>query len=335
MNKFYEKHIQGGQTLTVVALIIFVAVRLLFVFSDDVVTPEEIKGGVLWNELKHFIPSTDVSILLSGVFGAGVAMLLGWLNNKYAIIRRRTSLPIAFVLLLFSINPLFLFMSAHYVAVFFFLLAVDALFASYQDKESRRRGVDVGMYLTISTLFVTEYLMFIPLFIIGFGMLRSFSFKMFISMLLPFILTYALVVGYYAYADSMEVIVSQFNFEILDSVYILSLGSLLSSVIAVLGLVFLVTLTIDNRMNSYKDKIRVRECVAFFHLILIFSFLVYCLSPIASLSQAVLTPLCITLAFVLARFWETATRKWKIYSFFLLIGVYIYFLIHNMLTFFS
>lgn len=335
MIKFYEKHIQGGQAVTTTAILIFVAIRLFFVFSDAVVEPIDINGGILWDELKQYIPSVDLSILLSGVFGVAVAMLLGLINNKYAIIRKRTSLPIAFVLLLFSINPFFFFMSAHYVAAIFLLLALDALFASYQESSSPRRGVDVGMYLAIASLFVTEYLIFLPLFIIGFAMLRSFSFKILFATLLPFILTYALVCGYFVVTSQMDKIIALFDYEILDTIYILSLDSILSFVIATLGLVFLFVLTIDNRMHSYKDKIKVRECVAFFHLILIVSFLIYCLSPILLLSESVLMPLVITLAFILARFWESATKKWKILSFFLLFAVYIYFVIHNTLTYFS
>lgn len=335
MIKFYEKHIQGGQAVTTIAIFIFVAVRLLFVFSDDVTEPIHTGGGLLWQELEHLIKTVDLSVFLSGVFGAIIAMLLGWINNKYAIIRKRTSLPIAFVLLLFSINPFFIFMSAHYVAAIFLLLAMDALFASYQDSNSPRRGIDVGMYLALASLFITEYLIFIPLFIIGFGMLRSFSMKMFFSTLLPFILTYALVCGYFVVTNQVEKIIDQFNYEILDKVYILSVDSILSFVIATLGLFFLIGLTIDNRMHSYKDKIKVRECVAFFHLILIASFLIYCLSPIISLSEAVLIPLIVTLAFILARFWASATKKWKIFSFFLLFGVYSYFVIHNILSYFQ
>lgn len=336
MKRFYEKHIQGGQTLSIIAALIFIVVRLLFIFSDEVVEPIESQGGILWDELKHLIPSVDISILLSGVFGAGIAMFLGVLNNKYAIIRKRTSLPIAFVLLLLSINPYFIFMSAHYVAVFFLLLALDALFASYQDKSSCRRGVDVGMYLALGSLFVTEYLIFVPLFLVGLGMMRSLSFKMFLSVMLPFVFTSALAYGYYLYSNNLNAITDQFSFELLDNtVYILSLESVLSYTIAASALVFLFVLTIDNRMNSYKDKTMVRECVAFFYLILIFSFLLYCLSPIRLLSEAMLIPLMMTLAFVLARFWETATKKWKIYTFFLIFGVYLYFLIHNTSTFLS
>ena len=288
MKRFYERYIQDGQYVSIIAFLIFVGVRLFFAFADDSVLPVETYGGILWDKLVQLIPSPEVSVLLSSIFGLGLAMLLGWMNNKYAIIRERTSLPMAFILLLFSIEPRFVFMSPHYVAAVFLLLAMDALFASYQESKSQRRGVAVGMYLAVASLFVTEYLVFLPLFLIGFSMMRSFSGKVFLSTLLPYLLLYLLTVGCFMAVGDADRLLDVFDYEIQEQIYILSIDSIFGYVISALALVFFLILAIDNRMNNYRDKIKVRECVSFFYLLLIFSFLVYCLSPIERLSQTII-----------------------------------------------
>lgn len=336
MIKFYNRNIKGGRVLGVIALLVFFAIRLFFIFFDQNLLSLDIGGGILWGQLKSLIPSVDISILLSGVCGILIALTIAWINNKYAIIRVRTLLPSAFVLLLLSIDPHFVVMSPHYIAAIFFMLSVDALFASYQDEKGQRWGIDVGIYLSLASLFVTEYLLLIPLFVIGFSMMRSLSFKMFFALLLPLILVYFLVYSICFSLGSLDLFYAQFDFELLDNIYVLSSSSSISThLLAVFGILFLVVLAIDNRLNNYKDKTRVRDCVAFAHLTLMFLFIVYCLSPIQAISMSVLIPLLITMAFVLARFWETATDSWKIYSFFVMLLLYIYFMFHNIVTFFS
>lgn len=335
MNKFYERHIHGGQSVTIVAVLLFIAVRLISIFLGETSEYVSESGGILWGMLKEFIPSSEMSILLAGIFGVVIAILLSWINNKFALIRTRTYLPIAFVLLLLSISPYLIFLSPHYIAVLFLLLAIEALFSSYQSPNAQRNGIAVGMYLAIASLFVTEYLIFLPLFLIGFSMMRCFSQKVFWATLLPFVLTYALVYSYLIFVNQTDLVQHTFNFEIQEVIHLLSFETILPYVVAILAFIILCILVIDNRMNSFKDKIRVRESVLFIYMLLIISFLGYYLSPILSLSEALLMPLFIEISFILARFWETSSGKWKIYSFFIFMGGYFYFVGHNILTYFS
>lgn len=322
MNNFYTRHVVKRHTVIVVASLVFIIQRLIFLFGGG--GELQTGGGFLWQEFSWFIPTAEISVVLSSICVILIAVYLSHINNALALIRNRSSLLIAFVLLLFSLSPRMMVMSHYYLGAIFFLLALHALLDSYQSHSSNRNAVQVGLYLAIGSLFVPDLILSLPLFLIGFSIMRSNSLRVFLGVVCSMTLVYLLLFSWFAFTNKVDSFLSIFSFELSDGFFVQSLFDMEMIILGVGGIT-LFTVIINYYLNDFKDKIRVRESNAIFYMFSVVFLFTFFLSPIHSISESVLYPLLITLSFIFAHFFATAESKWKAYFFYVFLAVLVTF----------
>lgn len=326
MKTFYTRNIIEGRAVAIVALLFFVISRMIVAFFGDL--DYHVEGGLLWQFFNKIIVSQQVSVLLSSISVLGIAFYLSHLNTHFALIRRRSSLPLVITLLIFNISPELLVMSPHYLGLFFFLIALRYLLESYQSFSSAQYGAAVGFSLALGSLFVPELLVLWILFIIGFFLMRSSSIRTILASLLSIGMVYFSLFSYYYITDQVDSFFLLFNQEIGDSIFLATLN--IKQIITLsVSFIILIVVIVNYYMNHFKDKIRIRASISSFHLIGIGSILIYLLAPIHSISQAVFYPLLAVLSFLLAHFFSVAESKWKIYFFYAFIATYAIFYFWN------
>ena len=250
------------------------------------------------------------SIFLSNIISFALIMAIGFyllhLNSKFIIVKQRTYLPSLFYFLISSafipiqrINPAIF-------AAFFVLLALDHIFAIYQNSNPLDNLFRAGISLGIASLF---YAPAIPLYLIvfmGLLLLRAFALREWFVALLGIALPWGflMLVYYWLNIDIAEI------FKLVKSNLITDTESSIDELIPIIftsaiGLPTLVSLFyLIPSMAS--QKISVRKYHTLFFWLLFIGAVCFALIPTASYEIAYI--LSIPLSFQLTNYFANARR---------------------------
>lgn len=159
------------------------------VTDTEAVTP-------LWNAFCGTLKSKTEAYLLGMLLTAGGAFLLHRASYSLVLIRKSTRLPLLFYVLLISTNLSFLPIKPTSFGVFFLILALYELFASYHDTEAWSKAFNIGLLLGAGSLLWTHLLWFLPAFWIGMYILMSLGGRTFFATLTGVIAVYWLLLGW-------------------------------------------------------------------------------------------------------------------------------------------
>lgn len=273
--KFYDRTVAEGRSFLIFAILFAVVIRFVDYFHSDIVIMTVAGEGYFWKPLAPFFSNPLYSLLGSSVMVALIAGSVHYVNIKHAFIRRRTLLPPAVAILLFSCIPSELAMSPYYIAALCMVLIVNALFEAHSFGYRQGSAYKVTFYLTLGSLFAPILLLYLPILWICLMRVRSFSFKSFLASIFSLLVLYIPVFSYFFLTENIEgflkpfIKLSNIDWSILP---VLQYSILQYVILGVLALLFLMIL-IDNSVNSFKDKIRVRVFSAVLTIIVLFSFL--------------------------------------------------------------
>ncbi|MDR1091768.1 MAG: hypothetical protein LBL79_11900 [Prevotella sp.] len=203
------------------------------------------------------------------------ALLVAHINTAHVLIRRRTMLPPAIILLLFSCLPMFMQMSPGYISVLCLLYVINILFTVYNANEKPVGAFRVAFVLSLGSLFAPVMLVYIPLSWVALAMMRCLNFKSFLAAGLGILIIYFPVFSFYIFSDHLDLFLKPYlpiqdlnAIPLLQFDYILWGG--LSFFTVLLGLI-----VGNNYINSYKDKIRVRAYLSLLSFITITATLLF------------------------------------------------------------
>ncbi len=184
--KLYKRNIVENKNLVLFSILLTIVIRLvIFYFTDATLHNEHIGGGYLWTgALTDFLSRGTISFTISTLFVFIISFYASQLNAKHGLIRNRTYLIYIFGSLILSSHPVFIYMTPYYISTLAFLICTDLLYSSYQDKTGSRNAYAIGFVIGVSSLFSFYFLMYLPLFWIGFSLMRIFKFKNFIISIL-------------------------------------------------------------------------------------------------------------------------------------------------------
>ena len=275
-SKFYNTHIAQGKSFLIFAAIAAAFLRgYHFLHTEMVIPPAEISGW-LWQPLAFLFQDPLYNLIGSTVFTLIIALQVNLLNTKHALIRKKTMLPVGIVLLLFSFLPLQLVMSSAYIGVVVLLIGINNVFSAHEQATNQMIVFKASLYLAFGSLFDPILLIYFPILWICFIRIRSFGFRAFLASLLSIILLYAPVFSYYLLIDgnideftnplSQAVISGQTFIPLFgyDTIRYVTLGMVALMIIGIL---------LDNSLNGFKNKIRIRVFLAVLSIISIFSVL--------------------------------------------------------------
>lgn len=319
----YKKSIVENKNLVLFSILLTLLIRfVIFYFSKDITNNDSIGSGYLWSGISSLLlANKTISFIVSTFFVFAISFYASQLNAKHGLIRNRTYLLYVFGSLIFSSHPVFIYMTHYYVSALAFLICIDILFSSYQDKTGAKNAYAIGFILGISSLFSFYVLMYLPLFFIGFRMMRIFNFKTFIISLLGIATIYWLSFAFFFWQNNVAGFLNPFEhlYPILNNA-LESTSFSGESLLTAIALILLIIISLDYQTNSFRDKIRIRANIQFLHLaslfsILTFFFIIY--DPTLNLYM-----LSCSISILLAHFFTLVEQKWKVITFYILILVY-------------
>lgn len=275
---FYKRIIVEGKVFLVFAALVALITRLATLLSPQL-SPSDFynSGGYIWDFIAPFFENRIASVVGSSLSVAAIAFLLSYINTKNILIRHKTLLPASISLLLFSVHPSFMFMGAHYLGVIFLLLIISLLFAFYQDQGEKVQNVAVkiGFLIAICSLFFFDIFLYLPAFIVGMFLMRIMRFKSFLAFLLGLGLTYIPVFTYYFFTGNIQgftyPFVAIFTADL--SIFPLLGFGVEQWVMFSFGFLIFLLFFINAYVNSFKDKIKIREFLQLLSVFCIYAFL--------------------------------------------------------------
>ncbi len=274
MIKFYDRHIAEGKSFLIFSTFFAVLVRLIYFFHLDASTIPVDEGGVLWTPLAILFSNPLYSLIASALMLIAIASVVNYVNAQHVFIRKRTLLPSAIVILLFSCMPSELTMSPYYIGALSMVVIIGALFESHSANYKQLSACKITFHLMLGSLFAPILLLYLPVVWVCMARVRSLSLKGFLASIFTVVIVYVPVFSYFLFTNNLDEFYRPFL--VLANVDWTTLPVLDYSPVqfTLLGVVLLlyVLILLDNSVNSFKDKIRVRVFSAAVTIIVFFSF---------------------------------------------------------------
>lgn len=331
--KQYKRKVVENKNIILFSIALTIAIRLtIFFFADTTFVNEYTGNGYLWtNTLVSILSNEIISFILSTLFTFIIAFYASQLNEKHGLIRDRTYLIYTFGCLIFSSLPIFIYMTYYHIAALAFLICTDLLYSSYQDKTSNKNAYAIGFIIGTTSLFSFFFLAYLPLFWIGFSLMRIFNIKKIVVSILGIGSIYWLAFFFFLSQNNISEFVEPFThlYPILHTSFdTFSLTG--ESLLICIALVLLIIISLDYQTNSFKDKIRIRANIQFLNIsslysILAFFFIIF--DPTLNLFI-----LACSMTLLLAHFFTLAEQKWKIIAFYILVLGYFSCCVLNLLN---
>jgi len=324
--KQYRKHIAEGKNIIYLSTI--VALLLRWGYLTSYAAAPVFTEDSLWVYLAPLFSNKYISFFSAFLFTVMISVYVLHINGKYSLIRRKTYLPYVFSLFLLTCIPGMLYMTPAYIGLIIVLLSTDILFRTYQSEYVAKEAFSIGVLIALAALLIPDMLLYIPVYWIGFYMMRSFNIRVILGSLSGLLMVICMYVSYVFFRfESFEPVIRIFKFEQFREFFTFQV-SIIDWIIFSIGIIIFIVV-IHSYINKYKDKIRTRANMSFFNLIIFFSLIIYLFfNPLSQIEMVVgLT----TSTFVLAHFFALADQKWEVCFFILMVlfyfGTYYYLLV--------
>jgi hypothetical protein len=321
--RFYKNNIAEGKAILIFSIVLAVAARLVFYLSAGA-SSVPVSDGYLWAPLTLLLQNPMLSLIGSSAAVAGLAILASHINTAHVLIRRRSVLPPAFILLFFSCHPAFMQLSPALLAALLVLYVISTLFATYNTNEKPVTACRVSFMLSLGSLFAPVLLVYIPFAWIMLAIMRSFNFKSLFASVFGFFIIYFPAFSFYLFTDDLSAFYKPFlSVYTLDSFPFFRFDTI-SWGMLIFFVIFLGIIIGNNYIDRHKDKIRVRAflfLLSFITILAILFFLFLNISPDVNLYVAIGTG-----TLLLAHFFALIERRSGVILFY--IFMLLYFLVY-------
>lgn len=272
-----QKKISSGKGVLFFAIITAIVIRVLFFTHGNYYKYDFSAAGHLWRTIDPLLNNQLTSMSVNAILVVFITVLISFMNARFMLIREKTTLPAAFLILLLSSHPFFLITSPHLIASIFLIGATFHLFSSYNSANKPIICSNIIIEVILGSLFVTEAIFYCIVFIIGFFLMRNLNFKVILASFTTIILIYIPVATYYFITEDTDAFYKPFMPFSLDNLAKLPLLEFQARNWIVLGVVafILILFYIHNYINSYKDKIQIRSYINFLKTLIGFALIFY------------------------------------------------------------
>lgn len=317
--RFYRKYIATGNGFLFFAILYAILIRCFYFlnFGAPVTSNGE---NYLWDPIADWFNNGYISLACSSIIVAIIALLAAHINNKYLLIRQKTLLPSAFIILLFSSQPSFICMSGEFISALITVFILSMLFASYNIERKQDIAFQASFMLALSSLFSISAIIYLPILWVGMAVMRSFNFRAFLASILGIFIIYFPAFSWFLLTDQLQDFLNPFtntftsNF---STIPILSYN-INEWVILACGLLLLLITISDYYINRHKDKIRVRNYFNLLFTLVVYTFIIFLFLNINSYLH--LFAIFAAGSFMLSHFFALVeTRSGSIFFYFVLL----------------
>lgn len=308
ISRFYKKNIAEGTGFLIFSVLLAVAIRSVYLFGFNFIVPVQ-EVSYLWKPISFLFNDTYISLLASSLMTGSLALLVAHINTKHLLIRHKSLLPPAIIILMFSSHPSFIFMSGEYISALLTLVVIDVLFSAYHSEQKQYVATKASFILALSSLFTPVSLIYFPVLWIALGIIRCFDFKAFLASLLGIFIVYFPAFSFYLLTDNLDIFLEPFLSVSLQDLNSFSLWdySIFQWIVLGFFIMLMVVVIVDNYLSRHKDKIRIR---AYMNLLLVFAIFSLLAFLFFNLGSSVHLYICFAIvALLLAHFFALGEQR--------------------------
>ena len=281
------------------ALALFFWSATCFSLSDPVIIPT-----AYW-DIKMLKMGEHLFLLLSFVLCLCNAFFLNGLVRRFEIIRMRTALPALFFVMLVGVDKMLITNISTLFGIFILIICLWQLFLMHENRGKVVNAFNIMLLLGTGSFVCFELLFFIPLFLMGFFMLKTANSRVLGAVFCGLFFSLSLLLSLFYLFDGWQIFLDYFNYN-LSFRYNLIIDA--ANFLYYLLVLFLLVMAIVRMLNSfYREKNRVRLLMEYFFLCL-FVLLVLSLFR-GSLGSQILSLASVFAAVFLAHFFSLNSGK--------------------------
>ncbi|MDO5571402.1 MAG: hypothetical protein Q4F97_08065 [Bacteroidales bacterium] len=317
----YVYNISRSNNIVPITILCSLILGLLSYFTGGIEQPET-WNNALWNIGSFFAKSNFM------FFGINTLILLisGWILYKiseyFTLSQHRSYLPFLFFILFeFTSTPLTYISKGSFVFLFV-IPALITLFQSFQERNSSNFAFLTGMFLGLLSFIWIKGLILVPIFIIGYGIMRSLTFRSFLALILGTLSIFWIEFVYFFFNDESLKFISQFKD--IFHISIIDINSLSVPTLIMLSVTLFFSIITGGNLffSSYLEKIKTQMCYKFLLLLNFFGWASLIFSN--GRMSCELSLIFISLAMMTSNFFQGNERKYKNVLFILMIATYLF-----------
>lgn len=319
--RFYKKNIAEGGGILIFSILFAVAIRIIYLFSFDSIAIAS-STGYLWEPISFLFSDIYISLIVSSILTAALALSAAHINTKHLLIRRKSLLPPSFIILLFSCHPSFIVMSAEYISALLSLTIINMLFSAYHSEQRQNASFKTSFILAFACLFTPVSLVYFPILWIALATMRCLSFKSFMTSLVGIFIVFFPTFSFYLLTDKLNLLLLPFTSIDIEGISVFSFLSynIFQWITLGFAIILLIIIIVDSYLNRHKDKIRVRAYINMLQIVAVFSLLAFMFLNIGTPTHLYTTLIIGSL--LVAHFFALAEKKITVLLFYLSLILY-------------
>ena len=265
----FRTYIVDGRFASLIASLVVIIMRATLYFKGDRSPVIFSDTGFLWPYAAPLFSDPTISAVASTISVFLIAFLISGINSRFMLLRSRSSLPFAAPLLLLSLHPWFLVMTADYVAVICIVLAFSPFLKSYQTADATLYSFRSAILIGAASLFQIYALALFPLWWLGERSMRGSQPRAFLSSLFGLSLIYVSLFSLYFLKDDLSGFTDPFLLLVSFSLPQLPDYTLMEwGVVVLVGLFFILNMVLSIKTYS-RDKVLTLSFMQFVVLLII------------------------------------------------------------------
>ena len=251
--------------------------------------------GILYFPIYKITDSFPVlQVFLSLIIVFFIAVLIQQINNRFALIKAKTKLPIVIYIIIIGGFTFMHTLHPVLLAAIFTLFGINSLLAIFNNPQPQLDIFNAGLYIAIGTLFYFNLIVLFPAFLIAISLLRrERNWREFFILAIGFIIPFMFALSYAFFTDQLTEVFLNFQKNIITPVNHFKTNYPLQGFLGFL--IFLTLIGSIKIMQQYDSrKVSTRKFYQVFFVVFLFSMLSFIFIPATSQEMLVIAVLPVT-----------------------------------------
>ncbi len=332
LKRNFNTYFIESRFISVVASIIVILIRFLMFSKRGLSTTPIGHSNFAWQNIEpHLQQYPFLSLVLSTISVFFIAFLISELNNRFGIIRTRSSMPFYIPLLIFSVHPVFLRFTPDLPALILVLWSMFPLLSTYQSNRINKYTFQFSALIAMSSMFQVYAILLIPIWMIGLKVLSRINLRSIFASIFGISVVYWIVFAFYVFADNLKGFTLPFIelVKIYDFSYVPFFEVPQWGFIGVILFLIIYFISVDNR-QIIRDRSLTKKILYLSMSIILLSLLLH----VVFLFQTIFW-IYILLAFlsiIISHFYSNVTDSFVVYSFVVFVCLLVFYMLINTFT---
>lgn len=332
LNRNFNTYFIESRFISIIVAIGVVLMRFLMFTERGIPNAPINDASFIWSHIEPILQANPLlSFIGSTVSIFFIAFIISEINNRFGIIRTRTSMPFYIPLIIFSIHPQFLRFTSDFPALILVLWSMFPLLSTYQSHKTNRYIFQFSALLAMASVFQIYAILLVPVWIVALKALSEIKFKSLLASFFGVTVIYWITFAFYVFADNISGFIHPMSnlLEIYDFTQIPSFTVPQWGFIGSIVFIVIYFISVDNR-QIIRERSFTKKALYLSMSIIIVSLLMHVLFLTHTIFWIYVAIAFLTI--IIAHFYTNIISYQVIYSFLVFMALVIFYMLTNTFT---